>query len=192
MAIELLIYSRAAQYANRDLPFDRDGSVGRSEHMLQTFQNFIEKTQLSVYKLASITTDGEPVMVGCLNGFIIKCRQKDAFPDFLNRHCIIHQQAVCDKMLNMKEIVDVATKIVPDLFKDGYSMHIWRVWHTELSLHTDVRWLSRGKFLQRFWELCPEIKDFFSHVAGYAEYKQLIDGQWLLDFNWSDKHVEWP
>lgn len=43
-----------------------------------------------------------------------------------------------------------------------------------------MRWLSRGKVLQRFQEICPEIKDFF-HVAGYAEYKQLTDGQWLLD-----------
>ena len=40
--------------------------------------------------------------------------------------------------------------------------------------------LSRGKFLQRFRELCPEIKEFF-RVAGHAEYKQLNDGQWLLD-----------
>lgn len=52
--------------------------------------------------------------------------------------------------------------------------------HSELLLHTDVRWLSRGKFLQRFRELCPEIKEFF-RVAGHAEYEQLNDGQWLLD-----------
>ena len=64
-----------------------------------------------MYKLVSITTDGAPAMIGHLNGFIAKCRQDDAFPDFLNYHCIIHQQALCAKMLNMKEIMDVATKI---------------------------------------------------------------------------------
>ena len=66
-------------------------------------------------------------------------------------------------MLNMKEIMGVAMKIassiraisskmaVPsDLEKAGCN-------HTELLLHTDVRWLSRGEFLQRFRELCPEI-----------------------------------
>ena len=47
--------------------------------------------------------------------------------------------------------------------------------HSKLLLHTDVRWLSRVKFLQRFRELCPEIKQFF-RVAGHAKYKKLKDG----------------
>ena len=52
--------------------------------------------------------------------------------------------------------------------------------HTELLLHTDVRWLSRGKFLQRFRDLCPEVKEFLL-VANHLEYNQLTDHQWLLD-----------
>lgn len=62
------------------------------------------------------------------NGFIASCREDDAFPDFLYYHCIIH--TLCTKMLNMKEIMDVATKfacsIAPDLFKDGYFVRNWR------------------------------------------------------------------
>lgn len=42
-----------------------------------------------------------------------------------------------------------------------------------------MRWLSRGEFLQRFRELCTEIKFLF--VAKHAEYNQLNDNQWLLD-----------
>jgi len=34
--------------------------------------------------------------------------------------------------------------------------------------------------MRRFWELCPEIKEFF-RVAKYEEYNQLNDDQWLLD-----------
>lgn len=75
----------------------------RGEDIFQTFKNFIEKTQLPVYKLVSITTDGAPAMVGHVNGLNAKCRQDDAFPDFLNYHCIIHQQALCAKMLNKKD-----------------------------------------------------------------------------------------
>ena len=66
----------------------------RGEDIFQSFKHFIEKTQLPVYKLVSITTDGAPAMVGRVNGFIAKCRQDDAFADFLNYHCIIHQQAL--------------------------------------------------------------------------------------------------
>uniref|UniRef100_A0AAQ4S2T7 HAT C-terminal dimerisation domain-containing protein n=1 Tax=Gasterosteus aculeatus aculeatus TaxID=481459 RepID=A0AAQ4S2T7_GASAC len=159
----------------------------RGEDIFLSFKNFIEKTQLPVYKLVSITTDGAPAMIGHLNGFIAKCRQDDAFPDFLNYHCIIHQQALCAKMLNMKEIMDVATKIACAIRARSLQRRLFRAHleqadcdHSDLLLHTDVRWLSRGKFLQRFRELCLEIKEFFRAI-GHAEYKQLSDGEWLLD-----------
>ena len=134
-------------------------------------------------KVVSITTDGAPAMVG----FIAKCREDDAFPNFLNYHCIIHQQALCAKMLNMKEIMDVAMKIACCIRARSLQRRMFRAHpekadcnHTELLLHTDVRWLSRGKFLQRFRELCLEIKEFLL-VTKHAEYIQLDDDQWLLD-----------
>lgn len=40
--------------------------------------------------------------------------------------------------------------------------------------------VSRGKFPQRFQELCPEIKEFHL-VAKHAEQNQLSDDRWLLD-----------
>ena len=43
-----------------------------------------------------------------------------------------------------------------------------------------MRRLSWGKFLQRFRELWPEIKEFFL-INKNAENKQLNDNQWLLD-----------
>jgi len=93
----------------------------RGEDILKYFKNFIEKTQLSVGIFVSITT---PAMVGRSNGLIAKFREDDAFPDLLNYHCIIQQQALWAKMLNMKEIMDVATKISSNLFKDSYSVRI--------------------------------------------------------------------
>ena len=43
------------------------------------FQNFIEKTQLLVLKLVSITTEGTPTIVSHLNGFIAKCSKEKSF-----------------------------------------------------------------------------------------------------------------
>ena len=90
-------------------------------------------------------------------------------------------------MLNLKEIMDVAMKIAYSIRARSLQRRLFRAHlekvdcdHTELLLHTDVRWLNGGKFLQRFRELCPEIKEFLL-VAKHAEYNQLTDHQWLLD-----------
>lgn len=99
-------------------------------------------------KVQSTVTRGWPL--------IANYREDDAFPNYLNYHCKIHQQALCAKMLNMIEIMDVATKTpVPfelDLFKDGCSLHIWRRPIANLlSCSGTLTWdgLVRGKFLQR-------------------------------------------
>lgn len=156
----------------------------RGEDVFQAFKNFIGKTQLPVCKLTSITTGGSPAMVGRSNRFIAKCREDDNFLDLLNYHCILHQQALCAKMLNMKEKMDVAPKIacsIParTLQRRLFCVHLEKADcdHSELLLPTDVRWLSRGKFLQR---LPKEIKEFLL-VAKHAEYNQLNDNQRLLD-----------
>ena len=158
----------------------------RGEDIFKSFKNF-EKTQFPVCKLMSITTNGAAAMVGHSNGFIAKCREDDEIPDFLNYHCIIHQQALCAKILNMKEIMDVVTKISCSIRARSLQRRLFRAHlekadcdHLELLLHTDVRRLSRGKFLQRFRELLPEIKEFLRE-GKHADYIQLNDHRWLLD-----------
>lgn len=159
----------------------------RGEDIFNAFMEFVNKSQLPLFKLISITTDGAPAMVGHTSGFIALCKQSESFLDFLNYHCIIHQQALCGKILNMKEVMDVAMKIVCSVRARSLQRRLFRAHleetgaeHTDLLLHTDVRWLSRGKFLARFTELLPEIKDFMK-LSKHAEYAQLEDYQWLLD-----------
>ncbi|XP_034075813.1 zinc finger BED domain-containing protein 5-like [Gymnodraco acuticeps] len=159
----------------------------RGEDIFRTFKNFVDKTKLPMSKLSSITTDGAPAMVGRCNGFIAKCREDDIFPDFLNYHCIIHQHALCAKMLNMKEVMDVSLKVACSIRARPLQRRLFRAYledadcvHTDLLLHTDVRWLSRGNFLERFRVLLPEIKAFL-HGTKLAEYARLDDEEWLLD-----------
>lgn len=86
-------------------------------------------------------------------------------------------------MLNMTEIMDVAMKITCAIRARSLQRRLFRAHlgqadcdNSDLLLRTDVRWLSRGNFLQGFRELCPEIKEFF-RATGHAEYKQLNDGE---------------
>ncbi|GFT83595.1 general transcription factor II-I repeat domain-containing protein 2 [Trichonephila clavipes] len=49
----------------------------------------------------------------------------------------------------------------------------------DLLLHTEVRWLTRGKVLERFINLLPQVKEF---VASRNEvYEELENKNWLLD-----------
>ena len=108
----------------------------------------------------------------------------------MNYHCIIHQQALCGKILNMKEAMDIAMKTVCQVRAQSLQRRLFRAHleendaeHTDLLLHTNVRWLSRGTFLGRFMELLPEIKDFLK-LSKYVDYHtKLEDHQWLLDLS---------
>ena len=140
----------------------------RGTDIFQVLMAFVNKSQLPLFKLVSITTDGAPAMVGCTAGFIGLCKQCESFPDFLTYHCIIHQQGLCRKILNMKDVMDVANKIVCSVRARSLQRRLFRAQleetgaeHTDLLLHTDVRWLSRGTFLERFSELLPEITETF-------------------------------
>ena len=79
-----------------------------------------------------------------------------------NYHCIIHQEAFSGKLLNMKKIMDIAMKIVCSIRARSMQRRLFRVHleeaeaeHADLLLHIDVRWLSRGRFLERFRKLLP-------------------------------------
>jgi len=61
--------------------------------------NFINKSNLPLYKLVCITTDGAPAMMrGKNNGFIALYWNDNNFPNFITFHCVIYQQALCRKL----------------------------------------------------------------------------------------------
>ena len=98
-----------------------------------------------------------------------------SFPDFLNYDCIIHQQALCGKILNMKEVRVVAMKIVCSIQARSLQRRLFPAHleetsaeHTDLLLNTNVRWLSRGTFLAKLLQV-------------NAEFAQLEDYKWLLE-----------
>lgn len=159
----------------------------RGEDIFCSFKKFIQDIQLPLFKLASITTDGAPALTGCRSGFIALCRNDEDFPDFLQYHCIIHQQVLCAKILNMKDIMDIAFKISNSIRAKSLQRRLFKLQieesdnevPSELLMHTDVRWLSRGKFLQRFRDLIDEIRQFLAEKGD--NYDQLHDDVWLLD-----------
>ena len=61
----------------------------------------------------------------------------------------------------------------------GFLRPILRSQYGDLLLHTEVRWLSRGKILQRFLSLLGEIKALME--TREEDSTLLSDAEWLLD-----------
>uniref|UniRef100_A0A8C5SPD7 SCAN box domain-containing protein n=1 Tax=Laticauda laticaudata TaxID=8630 RepID=A0A8C5SPD7_LATLA len=158
----------------------------RGEDIFLTFRNYATETNLPLHKLSSITTDGAPAMVGSLDGFIAHCQKDETFPKFISYHCIIHQEALCAKVLQFKHVMDVVTKIINSIRGVSLQHRLFKALlkdvdteYRDLILHTEVRWLSKGKILARFLTLRDEIKAFLKTKDQYVE--QLDDRFWLVD-----------
>ncbi|GFW89679.1 uncharacterized protein TNCV_1025631 [Trichonephila clavipes] len=114
-----------------------------------------------------MTTDGVPPMTDTVNGFLAICMRDDDCPHFLSYHCIIHQQTLCCKILNMRHVMGICKKIVNSIRGRSLQRKMFRAHleknesdYGEFLYHADVRWLSRSIFLQIFRNLPQEVKNF--------------------------------
>ena len=81
--------------------------------------------------------------------------------------------------------MDIAFKIVNSIRGSSLKRRFFKLQleedQPELLLHTDVRWLSRSEFLQRFRDLLLEIIDFLGEEDSY--YQTLNDQNCLNDMS---------
>jgi hypothetical protein len=80
----------------------------KGEDIYNTFKTFAMKISLPLHKLSAIVTDGAPGMLGS----IALCKKDESFPDFISYHCIIHQEALCAKILPFGHVMNVVKKII--------------------------------------------------------------------------------
>ena len=116
-----------------------------------------------------ICTDGAPSMVGSIKGFVTLA--KTANNEIITTQCFLHREALVAKTLGfqLKDILDGVVKMVnfikSRLLKSRLFTKLCEEMgsqHVNLILHTEVRWLSRGKVLSRVFELKEEMLTFFT------------------------------
>ena len=150
----------------------------------------IDRCGLAWDKLVSVATDGAPAMcsekVGVVGLIVEKRNQLSLTTPFAAIHCILHQEALCGKSLQMNDVMDVVVKTVNFIRARGLNHRQFvsfvadlETEYGELLYHTEIRWLSRGKVLQRFFELRQEIALFMAMKD--REVPQLNDPMFLSD-----------
>lgn len=158
----------------------------RGVDVYNAVKEFFVQKKVPLEKLVAVTTDGAPAMIGRHAGFIAHCKGDPDFPKLLHYHCIIHQQALCAKVIGFEHVMTPVVKIINSIRSKAKQHRIFKVLLQEMSaeygdllLHTEIRWLSRGRVLLRFLSLLGEIKEF---MQSKGEDVSLLEGtEWTLD-----------
>uniref|UniRef100_A0A3Q3H434 HAT C-terminal dimerisation domain-containing protein n=1 Tax=Labrus bergylta TaxID=56723 RepID=A0A3Q3H434_9LABR len=147
-------------------------------------------------KLSAVVTDGAPSMQGKHTGFAGLLQQSGVDCPIL--HCIIHQNVgiLCENFYHINEL-----QPCHGFSYQGYQSHSRRnrslnhktfvafldevsAVYGDLQMHTEVRWMSRGKRLERFFALLAEIPVFLEdsiRCDTSAYCSKLRDTEFLFD-----------
>ncbi|GFY79150.1 general transcription factor II-I repeat domain-containing protein 2 [Trichonephila inaurata madagascariensis] len=130
--------------------------------------------------LKSITTDGG-INKGVV-ALVSKAVENDGGSKPLVLHCIIHQQSLCGKCLDMSEVLKKVISVVDFIRSTGLNHRQFRefieeIGENDLPYHTAVRWLSGGKVLKRFFELRAEIEIFLNEKR--RPFTDLENSEWM-------------
>ena len=150
-------------------------------------QETVNSLELKWENLKSITTDGAKNMSGHKSGVVARIRNEmKAVEAPIVLHCIIHQHALCSKVLKWNSVMEVVVSTVNFIRSHSLTHRQFQQFLSEIEAeygdvlyHTEIRWLSRGKVLKRFFYLKNEIAMFL--VEKGKERKELLDPEWILD-----------
>jgi len=109
-------------------------------------------------------------MVGSIKGFITFAKNKN--PNITSTHCFLHRESLISKTLpiTLKPILDQVVNMVNYIKSRPLKTRLFKkmcasmdAQHENLLLHSEVRWLSRDKVLNRVLELKDELLMFFQN-----------------------------
>ena len=140
----------------------------KGESVFNVVENFFKEKNIPLSNILACATDGAPSMIGRHRGFISFL--KKAVPGVLTVHCVIHRQHLVAKNLSgrlyksMNTVITAVNKIKAHSLNSRLFRQLCIDNDEEferLLLHTEVRWLSKGNCLKRFYSLFDTVVEFF-------------------------------
>ncbi|XP_045675533.1 general transcription factor II-I repeat domain-containing protein 2B isoform X4 [Phyllostomus hastatus] len=150
----------------------------------------LKKFNIDWSKLVSVASTGTPAMVDANNGLVTKLKSKVAMvckgSDLKSICCIIHPESLCAQKLKMDHVMNVVVNSVNWICSRGLNHSEFTTLLYELDsqygsllYYTEIKWLSRGLVLKRFFESLEEIDSFMSSRG--KPIPQLSSQDWVKD-----------
>lgn len=152
----------------------------RGEDLFKAIDEFITKSNISYDKMVSLSTDGAPAMIGKEKGVVKRIR--DNTSGLISYQCIIHQTALCGKLsATLKEVMDNLVKLINFIRSHSALQHRQfkeflsecESAYSDLLQHNNVRWLSKGQVIERFWLIKDQVNSFLEKLDTQGARKHL-------------------
>ena len=160
-------------------------SRSTSQEIFNAVDIYFRTKGLDWLKCIGICTDGARTMCGRNSSVVTKILERN--PNASWTHCNLHRAALVSKHLsdNFKNVLNTSVKIVNFIKSKPLQTRLFEKLceemgsnHRTLLLHTEIRWLSRGKVLTRLGELREEVAMFLEGKCDFA--KCLRDKEFIL------------
>jgi len=152
------------------------------EEIFKVIDSHMSKHHIEWNKCIDVCSDGAAAMIGKIKGTVT--RIKSVAPKCSSSHCVLHRHALVAMKISyeLKTVLDQAVQIVNYVKSRPLQSRLFKKvceeigsQHQSLFLHTQVRWLSRGRVLLRLFELRNELKIFFTKQPGSASTDAFVD-----------------
>lgn len=130
-------------------------------------KTFLDSNEIPISNIVSAAADGAPTMMGRRNG-VLKLL-KDDYPEMITVHCVLHRENLAAQGLTpeLNDVMKQCIKVINFIKSHPKTERLFKVFCEEMNedyvrllLHTQVRWLSKGKCLERFVVLYDTIVEF--------------------------------
>lgn len=160
-------------------------SRSTGEQIFKALNEYMQEHEIDWKKCVGFCSDGARALTGRQSGVVAKV--KDVAPDVTWTHCFIHREALATKGMpsKFKTVLEDSVKIINFIKARPLNSRLFSLLcddmgseHKQLLLHSEVRWLSRGKVLTRLFELRQEVLLFVKEInEDYTSF--LVDDMWL-------------